>query len=84
MRNDFYFSKRNIVTVTDRIPSLPKLTPLFITIDPERDSEEAIARYVKGITVFFLCVLQHVIQSTEKEALVGILLTKMSKCLLSI
>lgn len=36
---------------TDRIPSLPDLTPLFITIDPERDSEEAIARYVKG-TVF--------------------------------
>ncbi|XP_026723379.1 protein SCO1 homolog, mitochondrial-like [Athene cunicularia] len=31
----------------DRIPSLPNLTPLFITIDPERDNEEAIARDVK-------------------------------------
>uniref|UniRef100_A0A1D5PWK8 Synthesis of cytochrome C oxidase 1 n=1 Tax=Gallus gallus TaxID=9031 RepID=A0A1D5PWK8_CHICK len=36
-----------VVNEIDRIPSLPDLTPLFITIDPERDSEEAIARYVK-------------------------------------
>ncbi|KAM9515663.1 protein SCO1 homolog, mitochondrial [Guaruba guarouba] len=36
-----------VVDNIDRIPSLPNLTPLFITIDPERDSEEAIARYVK-------------------------------------
>uniref|UniRef100_A0A8D0EFA2 Synthesis of cytochrome C oxidase 1 n=2 Tax=Strigidae TaxID=30459 RepID=A0A8D0EFA2_STROC len=36
-----------VVDEIDRIPSLPNLTPLFITIDPERDSEEAIARYVK-------------------------------------
>ncbi|XP_004857601.1 protein SCO1 homolog, mitochondrial isoform X2 [Heterocephalus glaber] len=31
----------------DSIPSLPDLTPLFITIDPERDTKETIANYVK-------------------------------------
>ncbi|KAM9638489.1 protein SCO1 homolog, mitochondrial isoform 1-T1 [Morphnus guianensis] len=36
-----------VVDEIDRIPTLPNLTPLFITIDPERDNEEAIARYVK-------------------------------------
>ncbi|XP_039556710.1 protein SCO1 homolog, mitochondrial isoform X2 [Passer montanus] len=36
-----------VVDEIDRIPSLPNLTPLFITIDPERDNPEAIARYVK-------------------------------------
>ncbi|NXU81911.1 SCO1 protein, partial [Oreotrochilus melanogaster] len=36
-----------VVDEIDRIPSLPNLTPLFITIDPERDTKEAIAKYVK-------------------------------------
>ncbi|KAJ6660448.1 hypothetical protein lerEdw1_017872 [Lerista edwardsae] len=36
-----------VVDEIDGIRSLPSLTPLFITIDPERDSKEAIAKYVK-------------------------------------
>ncbi|XP_008584389.1 PREDICTED: protein SCO1 homolog, mitochondrial [Galeopterus variegatus] len=36
-----------VVDEIDSIPSLPNLTPLFITIDPERDTKEAIANYVK-------------------------------------
>ncbi|KAF7249104.1 hypothetical protein EYD10_04865 [Varanus komodoensis] len=31
----------------DEIPALPNITPLFITIDPERDDKEAIAKYIK-------------------------------------
>lgn len=63
-----------IVNVADGIPSLPNLTPLFITIDPERDDEAAIARYVKGIAVLFLGVTQ----SAEEEPLGGILFTEIS------
>lgn len=33
---------------TDKIKSLPNLTPILITIDPERDTAEAMASYVKG------------------------------------
>ncbi|XP_066110686.1 protein SCO1 homolog, mitochondrial [Saccopteryx bilineata] len=36
-----------VVEEIDSIPTLPNLTPLFITIDPERDTKEAISRYVK-------------------------------------
>ncbi|XP_021500008.1 protein SCO1 homolog, mitochondrial [Meriones unguiculatus] len=36
-----------VVDEIDSIPSLPNITPLFITIDPERDTKEAIATYVK-------------------------------------
>ncbi|EPY83630.1 hypothetical protein CB1_000547004 [Camelus ferus] len=36
-----------VVDEIDSIPTLPNLTPLFITIDPERDTKEAIANYVK-------------------------------------
>lgn len=32
----------------DKIKSLPDLTPILITIDPERDTAEAMAAYVKG------------------------------------
>ncbi|RXM31513.1 Protein SCO1-like, mitochondrial [Acipenser ruthenus] len=37
------------VDAIDKIPSLPNVTPLFITIDPDRDNPEAIATYVKVI-----------------------------------
>ncbi|XP_007946234.1 protein SCO1 homolog, mitochondrial [Orycteropus afer afer] len=36
-----------VVDEIDSIPTLPNLTPLFITIDPERDTKEAVANYVK-------------------------------------
>ncbi|XP_072298780.1 protein SCO1 homolog, mitochondrial [Eucyclogobius newberryi] len=36
-----------VVDEIDGIPSLPNLTPLLITIDPERDTPEAMAAYVK-------------------------------------
>ncbi|CAL1587559.1 unnamed protein product [Knipowitschia caucasica] len=36
-----------VVEEIDEIPSLPNLTPLLITIDPERDTPEAMADYVK-------------------------------------
>ncbi|XP_048344366.1 protein SCO1 homolog, mitochondrial isoform X1 [Sphaerodactylus townsendi] len=35
------------VDAVDCISSLPNVTPLFISIDPERDTKEAIATYVK-------------------------------------
>uniref|UniRef100_A0A8C4N4H9 Synthesis of cytochrome C oxidase 1 n=1 Tax=Eptatretus burgeri TaxID=7764 RepID=A0A8C4N4H9_EPTBU len=37
----------DVVDTIDDIPSLPNLTPLFITIDPDRDDVPATARYVK-------------------------------------
>lgn len=33
----------------DKIKALPNLTPILITIDPDRDTPEAMAAYVKGI-----------------------------------
>ncbi|XP_069380841.1 protein SCO1 homolog, mitochondrial isoform X2 [Paralichthys olivaceus] len=36
-----------VVDEIDKIKSLPNLTPLVITIDPERDTPEAMAAYVK-------------------------------------
>ncbi|XP_067914061.1 protein SCO1 homolog, mitochondrial-like [Heterodontus francisci] len=36
-----------VVDEIDKIPSLPNLTPLLITIDPDRDNVEAMARYVQ-------------------------------------
>lgn len=36
-----------VVDEIDDIPSLPNVTPILITIDPERDTPEAMATYVK-------------------------------------
>ncbi|MCI4385082.1 hypothetical protein PGIGA_G00046300 [Pangasianodon gigas] len=36
-----------VVDEIDRIKTLPNLTPILITIDPERDTPEAMAAYVK-------------------------------------
>ncbi|KAM4692078.1 protein SCO1 homolog, mitochondrial [Rhinophrynus dorsalis] len=36
-----------VVDEIDKIPTLPNLTPLFITIDPERDDKDAVASYIK-------------------------------------
>lgn len=39
-----------VVDEIDNIPSLPNLTPLLITIDPERDTPEVLAAYVKDFS----------------------------------
>ncbi|XP_061761706.1 protein SCO1 homolog, mitochondrial [Nerophis ophidion] len=36
-----------VVEELDKVKSLPKLTPILITIDPDRDTPEAMATYVK-------------------------------------
>ncbi|XP_013876184.1 protein SCO2 homolog, mitochondrial [Austrofundulus limnaeus] len=36
-----------VVSALDQDPSLPRVQPLFITVDPERDDVPALARYVK-------------------------------------
>uniref|UniRef100_A0A3Q3AC88 Synthesis of cytochrome C oxidase 2 n=1 Tax=Kryptolebias marmoratus TaxID=37003 RepID=A0A3Q3AC88_KRYMA len=36
-----------VVSALDQDPSLPRVQPLFITVDPERDNVGALARYVK-------------------------------------
>ncbi|XP_068120698.1 protein SCO1 homolog, mitochondrial [Hyperolius riggenbachi] len=36
-----------VVDKIDAMEDIPKLTPLFITIDPERDNTEAVGKYIK-------------------------------------
>uniref|UniRef100_A0A1L8E020 Putative cytochrome c oxidase assembly protein n=1 Tax=Nyssomyia neivai TaxID=330878 RepID=A0A1L8E020_9DIPT len=36
-----------VVDAIDDIPSIPNIQPLFITVDPERDSKELVGKYVK-------------------------------------
>ena len=40
------------VIFSDGDKSIPDIMPLFITIDPARDTEKAIAEYVKGMLLF--------------------------------
>ncbi|XP_072858495.2 protein SCO2 homolog, mitochondrial [Pogona vitticeps] len=37
----------NVVDLLDREPGLPRVQPVFITVDPERDDVAAVAKYVK-------------------------------------
>ncbi|KAJ7329371.1 hypothetical protein JRQ81_015545 [Phrynocephalus forsythii] len=37
----------HVVDLLDREAKWPKVQPVFITVDPERDSVEAVAKYVK-------------------------------------
>ena len=36
--------------VSDADPNTPSLTPIYITVDPERDTVEAMKAYVEGMT----------------------------------
>lgn len=41
-------SSSGVCGSSDKIKALPNLTPVLITIDPERDTPAAMAAYVKG------------------------------------
>lgn len=43
-------------SITDRIKTLPDLIPILITIDPDRDTPEAMSAYVKGEQMKHYCM----------------------------
>lgn len=53
---------------SDADPSIPNLIPLFISVDPERDTVKAIADYVKGLTWTWLL---EVVMSLEGRKFIG-------------
>ena len=47
------------ISISDRKKQLPTLQPIFITLDPERDTPKVIKEYLKGIVNFFISLFVH-------------------------